>query len=189
MLAEQPKTYTPEEYLVLEEQAEYKSEYRQGQIVAMTGASLNHNYIVSNVHATLYNLLEATSCRVFSNDLRLWIEKKRLYTYPDILVVCGQPEFIEGRNDTVVNPKVIIEVLSKSTRNYDRGEKFQTYWTLDSLAEYVLIDQYRLQVEYFRQVTEKEWVLRVLVKEDDILELESLQVAIPLNKIYRDVSP
>lgn len=189
MLAnKQHRSYTREEYLVLEEKAEYKSEYRQGEIVAMGGASLDHNRIVSNAHAALYNAIAAKSCEVFMSDLRLWIEKRGLYTYPDVTVICGEPKFVEGRTDTIVNPKIIIEVLSKSTENYDRGDKFHAYWTLDTFEEYVLVDQYRVHVEYFRRLDEKVWEIIVLTNMNDLLNLKSIEVDIPLGKIYRNVA-
>ncbi len=188
MLAKQRHFYTHEEYLALEEKAEYKSEYRQGEIVAMAGASLNHNRIAGDVHTILNNALEGKPCESFIGDVRLWIEKKNLYTYPDVMVVCAKPELVEGRTDTIINPKIIIEVLSKSTAGYDKGDKFQAYWAVDTFEEYVLIDQYRVHVEYFRQVSDKEWLLRVLTKADDVLKLESIEVEIALNKIYRNVT-
>jgi Uma2 family endonuclease len=188
MLAKQLHFYTPEEYLALEEKAEYKSEYYQGEIVAMAGASINHNRITRNVVAALTNAFAAKPCEAFASDLRLWLEKRQYYTYPDVMVVCGDLEFVKGRTDTITNPKVIIEVLSESTENYDRSKKFHAYWTLDSLAEYVLIDQYRPRVEYFRQVSEKEWLLRVLTKVDDVLKLETIGVEIPLETIYHNVA-
>ena len=187
MLTKQHRTYTREEYLLLEEKAEYKSEYRQGKIVAMAGASLNHNRIVSNMHAALYNAIEAKSCEVFMSDLRLWIEKRRLYTYPDVTVICDEPEFVEDRTDTIINPKIIIEVLSKSTESYDRGDKFHAYWTLDTFEEYVLVDQYRVHVEYFRKIDEKIWEIIVLTRADETLTLKSIEIEIPLGKIYRNV--
>ncbi len=104
------------------------------------------------------------------------------------MVVCAKPELVAGRTDTIINPKIIIEVLSKSTAGYDRGDKFQAYWTVDTVEEYVLIDQYRVHVEYFRPVSDKEWLLRVLTKADDVLKLESIEVEIALNKIYRNVT-
>ena len=184
----QRRVYTRAEYLLLEEKAEYKSEYRQGEIVAMTGASLDHHRIIISLSTFLTNAFESKSCEVFTNDLRLWIERKRLYTYPDVMVVCDKPEFVEGRTDTIVNPKIIIEVLSKSTESYDRGDKFHAYWTLDTFAEYVLIDQYRLHVEYFRKIDEKVWEIIVLTKADERLNLKSIEVEIPLGKIYRNVA-
>ncbi len=180
--------YSPQDYFILEEKAGYKSEYRQGRIVSMAGASADHNRITGNLFNALSNIISARPCEVFMSDLRLWVEARDLYTYPDLMVVCGGPQFLPGRTDTVTNPLLIVEVLSESTAGYDRGEKFHAYWTLASLQEYVLVDQYRLRVEYFRQMSEKEWLLRVLTRPDDLLHLESVGASIPLSQIYRNVT-
>lgn len=188
MLAQQSHFYTYAKYFDLEEQAEYKSEYRQGQIVAMAGGSLNHNRIAKNTAFAIDEALAGKPCESFIGDVRLWIERKDLYTYPDVMVLCSQPQFIEGRTDTITNPNLIIEVLSESTAGYDRNEKFQAYWTLPSLEEYILIDQYRIRVEYFRRMSEKEWRLLVLTSMEDSLYLEAVEVEIPLDRIYRNVT-
>lgn len=188
MLAQERRLYTHAEYFALEEQAQVKSEYRRGEIIAMAGTSLNHNRIAGNVHTHLNNTLVGKSCEAFIGDVRLWIERRDFYTYPDVMVVCGSPQFVVGRTDTVTNPVVLIEVLSESTAAYDRGDKFQAYWTLPSLAEYVLIDQYRPRVEYFQRISEKEWRLLVLTKGEDVLNLESIAASIPLSQIYRNVA-
>ena len=188
MLARERHVYTHAEYFALEEQAEVRNEYWQGDLVAMTGGSLNHNRIAGNAYTALNNALAGESCEAFIGDVRVWIEQKDIFTYPDVMVICGQPELLEGRIDTITNPKIIVEVLSESTVGYDRSDKFQAYWTLDSLAEYVLIDQYRVRVEYFRRVSEKEWRLLVLTRPDEILTLESVGVEIPLDAIYRHVT-
>jgi Uma2 family endonuclease len=180
--------YTVEEYLAFEETAEYKSEYRQGEIIAMAGASLAHNRIVSNIHAALYSMLETKPCDVFTTDLRLWIARKNLAVYPDILVICDAPKFFEDRTDTVTNPKVIIEVLSESTASYDRSDKFHAYWTVETFEEYVLVDQYRVHVEYFRRVNEKQWEILVFTQSGDVLTFKSIKAAIPLERIYRNVT-
>jgi Uma2 family endonuclease len=187
MLAKEQPFYTFEEYLIHEERAEYKSEYRQGRIVAMAGASLAHNRIVSNIHAALYNALQTKPCAVFMTDLRLWIKPENWAVYPDIMVICGEPQLVEGRTDTVTNPQIIIEVLSKSTAEEDRSDKFQAYWSLDTFEEYVLVDQYRLHIEYFRRVNEKLWELLVFMQPDDTLTLKSVEVELPLAQIYRQV--
>ncbi len=188
MLSQKEKHfYTLEEYLVLEKKAEYKSEYHQGKIVAMAGASLEHNRIAGNVHAALHRALRTRPCDVFMSDLRVWIAPEKRYTYPDVMVICGQPQFAEGRTDTVSNPKIIIEVLSESTAGRDRGDKFYAYWALDTFEEYVLIDQYRLRVEYFRRVDESLWEIRVYTKTEQALRLPALELEIPLNEIYRGV--
>ena len=122
------------------------------------------------------------------SDLRLWIEHKDTYTYPDVMVVWGGLKFVAGRTDTITNPQIIIKVLSESTVGYDRSDKFQAYWTLDSLAECILVDPYRLRVEYFRRLNEKEGRLLVLTKADERLKREAIAVEMPLNQIYRNVS-
>jgi Uma2 family endonuclease len=118
--------------------AVYKSEYRQGKVKAMAGTSLNHNRIAKNACFVIDNALTGKPCESFMGDIRLWIEKKNLYTYPDVIVMCGQPRFAPGRTDTITNPKVIIEVLLKSTTEYDYSDKFHAYWTIDTFEEYVL---------------------------------------------------
>ena len=188
MLAKEDRFYTPAEYFALEEQASYKSEYRQGEIIAMAGGSLNHNRIAKNTCFAIDEALAGKSCESFLGDVRLWVAKKELYTYPDIMVVCGLAELAEGRTDTLTNPLLLIEVLSESTAGYDRGDKFQAYWTLESLVEYVLIDQYRTRVEYFQRVSQKEWRLLVLTKLEETLLLESIEADIPLSQIYRNVT-
>jgi Uma2 family endonuclease len=187
MLAKEQSFYTPEEYLALEEQADYKSEYYHGEIIAMSGGSLNHNRIAKNISFAIDEMLAGQPGESFIGDVRLWVEKKNLYTYPDVMVVCDGAELVAGRTDTIINPKVVIEVLSASTERYDRGDKFRAYWTLNSIEEYVLIDQYGPRVEYFRRVSEKEWRLLVLTKMDDVLSLASIQVDLSLIQIYRNV--
>ncbi len=178
--------YTPEEYFAME--AEYKSEYHHGEVVAMAGASPNHNRISGNVFRVIGNALEDKPCEVFMNDLRLWVEQKNQATYPDVMVVCEGLKFADGRMDTITNPQIIIEVLSKSTEAYDRSDKFHAYWTLETLKEYVLIDQYRIRVEYFRRLDEKTWELRIFTQLDDLLSLKSIEIKIPLDKIYHKVT-
>ncbi|RMD86186.1 MAG: Uma2 family endonuclease, partial [Calditrichaeota bacterium] len=138
------KYYTPEEYLALEEAAEYKSEYYKGEIFAMSGASINHNRIVMNLSTELNTALRDTKCEVFMSDMRLWVEAVQLFTYPDIVILCEQPQFYDDRDDTITNPFIIFEVLSESTKNYDRGEKFEFYRSLPSFQEYILVDQYKV---------------------------------------------
>jgi Uma2 family endonuclease len=188
MVSQGQRPYTPSEYLLLEAQADYKSEYYRGQIVAMAGASPNHNRITLNLATALSNAQQDHACEVFATDLRVWIAKRDIYVYPDLIVVCGTLELVEGRTDTITNPQVIMEVLSDSTERYDRGEKFRAYWSLDSLEEYVLLDQYRSRVEYFRRLSEKEWQLLVLTQAEDRLVLTALGVEMPLSQIYRNVS-
>lgn len=187
MLGKEQNWHTFEEYLILEEKAAYKSEYQQGHIIAMAGASLAHNRIVGNLHAALHNKLPGKPCAVFMSDLRLWIAAKNRAVYPDLTVICGEPQLVAGRSDTVTNPKLIIEVLSKTTAEDDRSDKFHAYWTLPSFEEYILVDQYRMHVEYFRRVNEKQWELLVFTQPDDCLNLKSLGVEIRLDQIYDQV--
>lgn len=188
MFAKQTDYVSPSQYLAMEEQAETRSEYHQGRVVAMAGASIPHNRIVSNLSFALANAIGDNPCEVFSQDLRVWLKRDNRYVYPDIIVVCGELELVEGRDDMITNPKVIIEVLSESTEQIDRSEKFRAYWTLDSFQEYVLVDQYKMRVEYFKRVDETVWELRVLTKPEQILVLPSLGVEIPLSQIYRRVT-
>ena len=153
MAAAQKKTnsvlISPEEYFKTEQYAEYKSEYYHGEIFAMAGTSVNHNLIAMNVVTSLNNLLRDSDCFVFSSDIKIQIEESKHYAYPDVSVVCGSIEYGANRNDIIKNPVIIIEVLSESTKDYDRGLKFQAYRKIKTLSEYILIDQYSYHVEYF----------------------------------------
>lgn len=187
---EQPaekKYYSPEEYLALEETAEYKSEYYRGEIFAMSGGSVNHNLIIGNVHASLYPKMRDSKCFAFMNDVRLWIDEKDLFTYPDIMIVCGKIEFYPGRDDTITNPLMIFEVLCESTKNYDRGEKFVFYRAIPSFQEYVLIDQSTMHVEHFYIGEQGNWVLTEYDNPDDILKLTKIDFQIPRREIYQRV--
>jgi len=143
------KRYTFEEYLAIEEQAEYKSEFRGGKIVAMPGGTLNHSAIISNTNAALHHALrkKGGKCRDMESNLKIWVESDATGVYPDVMVFCGQPEFWEGRKDVILNPTLIVEVLSASTEDYDRGTKFAKYRCITSFKEYVLISQSEPLVE------------------------------------------
>lgn len=183
----QQRFYTPEEYLELEEKAEYRSEYLDGEIAALAGTSLNHNRIAKNIAFAIEGEISRTPCEVFFAEIKVWIEARNYFTYPDVMVLCGKKQLYKNRSDTVTNPQIIIEVLSKSTERYDRNDKFHAFWTLDSLAEYVLVDQYRMRVEYFKQTSEKEWMLRVFTQPDETLILQSIDLEISLSDIYHRV--
>ena len=180
------KFITPEEYLALEERADHKSEYYNGEIFAMSGASFNHNVITGNAHAALHQLLSKRPCRTFVNDMRLLTSPKGLYTYPDVMVVCGKIEFAPNRNDTVMNPIVLVEVLSESTKGYDRGEKFAMYRQIPSLKEYVMIDQTQPYVEHYRREGHF-WVFEALETIDAILTVPALECEMPLAVLYEKV--
>ena len=179
--------YSPEEYLELETAAEYKSEYRDGLIIPMAGGTPNHNQIAVNLSAALNFALKGQPYRVFTSDLRLWIPQARLYTYPDVIVVSGQLQFAESRRDTITNPLIIVEVLSESTANYDRGEKFRFYRTIPTLQEYILISQSEMHVEQFAKTADNKWILSEDDQENSILTLNSIQFQISLRDIYDKV--
>ena len=177
---------TPEEYLAKERKALTKSEYRNGQIHAMPGASRKHNLITTHVVGELYIQLRDRSCVVYPSDMRVKVSAAGLYTYPDVIVVCDEPRFDDTHFDTLLNPTVLIEVLSLSTAAYDRGDKFAAYQKLDSLHEYVFISQDRVCVEhYLRQG--QEWDLTEFRSLSDVFHLVSIRCALSLQAIYAKV--
>ncbi|MDT5062467.1 MAG: hypothetical protein QOH63_2926 [Acidobacteriota bacterium] len=179
--------YTPEEYLALERQAEYKSEYFNGEIFAMTGASRKHNLVAGNVFASLHGQLKKRPCEIYPSDMRVKVSPTGLYTYPDVVIVCGEPIFDDKQKDTLLNPTVLVEVLSKSTASYDRGEKFEHYRKLDSLAEYLVIAQNKHHVEHYARQLDNRWLLS---ETDDIqttIHLSSIECDLALVDIYDKV--
>ncbi len=187
MLQVQKTFITAEEYFEIEEAAEYKSEYYHGEMFAMSGASNNHNIVAGNTFFNLYGSLRNTDCLVYIGDMKVQLDEARHYAYPDVSVVCGNVEFAPGRNDTIVNPVVIIEVLSESTQDYDRGLKFKAYQNIPSLKEYILIDQYSCSVEYFFKDESGKWNSEKLDKPEDTLKLRSADAEISLKAIYHRV--
>jgi Uma2 family endonuclease len=187
MATDSPRvTYTPAEYLARERVAETKSEYLNGEILAMTGASIPHNYITLNLGAELRQRVRGLGCSTFVADVRVRVRHTGLYTYPDVMVVCGPLQYDDDRRDTILNPVVIVEVLSPSTEAYDRGEKFRQYRRLESLREYVLVAQDAARIErYVRQGDL--WVLSEVSGLDATLTLEAVNAAIPLAAIYDQV--
>jgi Uma2 family endonuclease len=178
--------YTPEEYLALERQAEFRSEYIDGRIIAMTGGSPEHADIVLNIGSDLRAQLRPRGCRVFVNDVRVKIASASGYVYPDVSAVCGQARFEPSRPRMLLNPNLIIEVLSETTEDYDRGEKFAAYRAIDSLLEYVLIDSRCVRVErYERQGAF--WVHSAETDLDASLQLSSVGCSLSLREIYADV--
>ena len=179
--------YTPEEYLELEATADYKSEYIDGQIIAMAGASINHNRISLNLSSGLNFAFRNQNYEVFMGDMRLWIPQKLIYTYPDVMIIADEPEFFNNRTDTITNPQVIIEVLSNSTKGYDREDKFAAYRTIPTFQEYLLIDQNRIHVEQFSKTGKKRWNLREYDEEDENISLETVSFEISLQDLYNKV--
>ncbi|HLO87251.1 MAG TPA: Uma2 family endonuclease [Nostocaceae cyanobacterium] len=188
MQVTQQKYYTPEEYLALEENAEYKSEYIDGQIIPMAGGTANHNRIAGNFYAVMNFAFRQKEYEVFNSDMRLWLPQKRIYTYPDAMIIVGEPEFYNNRTDIITNPQVIIEVLSKSTKGYDREDKFQAYRTIPSFQEYLLIDQTRIHVEHFSKTGKKQWNLREYDEEDEAIALVTVPFEISLQDLYDKVN-
>lgn len=180
--------YTPQEYLTLEETSEYKNEYIDGEILPMTGGTTNHNEIALNIAANLKFGLRGKSYKVYMGDVRLWIPRYRVYTYPDVMVISGEPIYEGTGKSTVINPILITEVLSKSTGNYDRGDKFEYYRSIPEMQEYILINQYKYYIEQFAKNNEGKWVLTEYTSKDDILSLNSINMQISLSDIYAGVN-
>lgn len=188
-MSSQPKTYfTPEEYLALERRAEYKNEYFDGEIFAMVGASRKHNLITTNITRELSQQLKATPCEVYSSDMRIRIPNANIYTYADVTVAGGEPKFEDAELDTLLNPDLIVEVLSKSTASYDRRQKFAFYRTIESLTDYILVSQETLHVEQYAKQADGRWLLSDFRVPDDVVSLDSLRCALPLREIYDKVS-
>lgn len=179
--------YTPEEYLELEEQAEFKSEYRDGEIVPMTGGTTNHNQIAGNFYASIKFSLKRQDYRIYIGDVRLWIPKYRQYTYPDVMVIEGEPVYSGNNTTTVTNPSLIVEILSKSTQNYDQGNKFLYYRSIPEFKEYILIDQYQYHVMHYAKTGDGKWILNEIEGESAILSL-NLDFQITLIDLYEKVN-
>jgi Uma2 family endonuclease len=153
------KIFTEAEYLQLERNSTEKHEYFQGEIFEMSGASIAHNEIFSNLFGELATKLKGKRCRPYGSDFRVSIPKNTLYTYPDISVICNEPDLTDSERDTYTNPTIIFEILSKSTRNYDQGEKFSLYREIDSLKNYILIDSQNFKVQIFSKNDDETWLL------------------------------
>lgn len=188
MVQAQPKPYlSPEEYLACERQAETRSEYLDGEMFAMTGGSYRHNVILGNLVGELRQQLKKRPCTICPNDQRVRIPETGLYTYPDIVVVCGEPRFEDESFDTLLNPVLIVEVLSPTTEAYDRGKKFESYRTIEALAEYVLVSQNEPRVEQFLRQDGQHWLFTATAGLDRSLSLSSLQCELALAEIYDKV--
>ncbi|MTJ49081.1 Uma2 family endonuclease [Dolichospermum sp. UHCC 0259] len=184
----QTRYYTPEEYLELEEQAEYKSEYRDGEIIAMTGGTTNHNKIALNFAASLKYGLRKKNYDVYIGDVRLWIPRYRQHTYPDVMIIQGEPIYSTENTTTVMNPLLIAEVSSKSTSNYDQSDKFMYYRSIPEFKEYILINQYQYHVMQYVKTNDGKWIFTELELESDVLTLQTIDFQIALNEIYEQVN-
>ncbi|MGA9773154.1 MAG: Uma2 family endonuclease [Blastocatellia bacterium] len=188
-MASQPQSYiTPEQYLELERKADHvRSEYFNGEIFAMAGASRRHILIITNLVIQLGAQCKKRPCEVYSTDMRLRVSPTGLYTYPDVIVMCGEPIFADDQNDTLLNPTLIIEVLSDSTKDYDRGGKFEHYRKIESFKEYVLIAQDKPHVEDFIRQPDNRWMFSETNNLQDTIELASVNCHLALSEIYDKV--
>jgi Uma2 family endonuclease len=176
---------TEEEYLEYERKAETKSEYYRGELFAMAGARASHNIILSNLIRDLGNSLRKKPCTVFPSDMRVRVSSTGLYTYPDISIVCEKPIYLDSKEDTLLNPFVILEILSDSTESYDRGAKFQMYRNIPELKEYVLVSTKYKKIESFVRSTDL-WVLYESIDSNPFL-IQSLGIEISLEDMYEKV--
>ncbi len=180
------RKYTSEEYLALEEKAEYRSEYENGDIVTMAGGSLNHARITSNIDRLFGNKLDK-KCESLTTDVKVRIESYRKFYYPDVLVICGKIDFYQKRTDTITNPILIVEVLSDSTEAKDRGEKFAAYQTLETLQEYILVSQDKAKVEQFKRENDGIWKYQATIGLTSRVKFSSIEVELELDEIYQRV--
>jgi Uma2 family endonuclease len=179
---------SPEEYLRLERQSEYKSEYLNGEIFAMSGASRKHNLITGNIGSELNQQLRGKPCEAYMSDMRVKVTATGLYTYPDVVVVCGEPKFEDTFVDTLLNPTLLVEVLSQSTERYDRIAKSSYYRTLDSLSEHLLVAQDEVRLEQYVKQTDGRWVLFEYSALENVVELSSISCSLALRDVYDKVS-
>ncbi len=187
MIAAPVKTYTPEEYLSLEIESKTRNEYRDGEIIPMTGGTPTHNEIIGALTVVLRLALKGKPLQVFVTDQRLWIPDRQIHTYPDVMVVPRPITLQKGRRDTVTEPIFIAEVLSNSTKNYDRGEKFADYRTISSFQEYLLIDQKKPHVEHYIKQSENQWLFMEYDNLGDQFTLSSIGVEVNLADLYENI--
>jgi Uma2 family endonuclease len=178
---------TPEQYLEIERQAEFRSEYLHGEMFAMAGTSFNHNRIVRSTERALGRALDGRRCDVFFLDVKVHIPATGLYTYPNIVVTCGPIAALDKHQDTLTNPLVIVEVLSPSTRNYDRGEKFQHYRSIPSFREYLVLAQDEIRVEHHVRQPDGAWIFREHTALTDVVHLASIDCNLNISTLYADV--
>ena len=182
------RNYTTEEYFALEEVSESKNEYRDGEIVPIGIGTKNHNKIAGNFYAFLKLALKGEDYDIYIGDVRLWIPRYRQYIYPDVMVIPGDYIYPGSCNSPVMHPLLIVEVLSKSTINYDQGEKFLYYRSIPELSEYILIDQSKFRVMQYNKISNNQWLLTEYDSEDTELMLESIDVQIYLHDLYERVN-
>lgn len=179
--------FTIEEYLAMEEAATEKHEYYKGEIFAISGPKMPHNIIFRNLFVGLANKLNGKRCQPFGSDMRVHIEANTLFTYPDISIICGEPETLNNDNWNLLNPAVIIEILSPSTKNYDRGEKFKLYRDIPALKEYILVDSENIHIEIFRLNQSNHWELEEYSSSEEALHIRTINENISIADIYDGV--
>lgn len=184
MSTAEKKWISPREYLVFERASRVRHEYYNGEIFAMTGASRNHNRLSVNLARRLAEAFDDGRCEVFMNDMRVKVDETGLYTYPDAVVTCGESRFEDDELDTLLNPRVVIEILSDSTEKYDRGEKFAQYRNLESLSDYILVSQHRPRVEYFSRRDDGSWLMRTTEGLEDSFCIPSIDVVLDMADLY-----
>jgi Uma2 family endonuclease len=187
MSARPDLTWTAERYLAFERASDERHEYLDGQLYAFAGASARHNLIAGNTYASLHAQLRKRPCVVYPSDMRLKVSRTGLYTYPDISVVCGTPQFEDGERDTLLNPTLIVEFLSPSTESYDRGKKFQHCRTVESLQEYVLIAQDSRRIEHYVRQADGQWLFADTDQSDASLDLPSIGCTLLIADVYEKV--
>lgn len=182
------QTYTFDEYLAMEELATEKHEYKNGEIVSMTGGTTEHNKIALNFAANLKFTLKKQNYNIFIGDVKLWIPTYSEATYPDIMLIEGEANYYGTSKTTITNPSLIVEVLSKSTQNYDQGEKFYYYRSIPEFKEYILISQYQYYVMQFNKINQGKWVLSEYRNDNSALSLQAVKFDISFEDIYENVN-
>ncbi|AHJ30779.1 Uma2 family endonuclease [Nodularia spumigena CS-584] len=184
----QKRQYTPEEYLQIEEKSEYKNEYLDGEIVPMAGGTTNHNEISLNFCTNFKFRMRGKNYKIYMGDVKLSIPRYRIYTYPDVMIIPGEPIYEGTGTTTITNPVIIAEVLSKSTESYDKTSKFRYYRSLPTFKEYIMIDQYEYFVEQFYKNNDGQWVLTEYETQDAVLSLQTIDFQISLSDIYEGIN-
>ncbi|MGK7881530.1 MAG: Uma2 family endonuclease [Crocosphaera sp.] len=179
--------YTPEEYLELEEKSQEKNEYRNGEIIPMVGATTNHNQIAGNVYKLFPLNIDNQDYYVYIESVKLWLSEHNIYTYPDVMVIKDKPIHHGSSKSNVINPQIIIEVLSSSTEAYDRGDKFEYYRSLSTFQEYILIEQDRYSITQYIKQDNNNWLVNFYTGEEAILKLGSVNWEISLKDIYQRI--
>ena len=177
-----------EAYLAMERASETKHEYFKGEVFAMSGASWEHNIIAKNISTIILPFLKGKPCDMFGSDLRIHIPENTLYTYPDFSIICGKPETTDAEKDTITKPSVIIEILSKSTKDYDRGSKFMLYRSIKTLKEYITIDSLSVSIEIYTRQEDNKWILSEFKQLSDSFVISAIGLTLLLKDVYEDVT-